>query len=51
MISHHALNLMVKYDGTTFKSEENFVNVRERLLEIAGVQISINIATFKKLKS
>ena len=36
MISHHALNLMVKYDGTTFKSEENFVNVRERLLEIAG---------------
>ena len=48
MTGHHTLNLMVKYNRTTFKSEGNFVNVPERLLETAEVPMSVNIATFKK---
>ena len=47
MMSHHALNLIVKYDGFICKNEGNFVNVPKRLLETAEVPMSINIATFK----
>ena len=40
---------MVKYDGTTFKSKENFVNVPERLLEIAGSRCLSTLLLSKNL--